>query len=114
MQLKEYPQAIAKAETKLMKLNQEIEIQSQLLSYLDAEIEKSIALDKDLKNEQQRKSKRLELQQSPDYLEIKTNLKEAKDNKDEQLITIKLLINQFSVAKLEAKSQIAGLELALN
>lgn len=114
MILSEYPSAIAQAERKLMKLSQEIEIQSQFLSYLDADIEKSIAANKELNNEQQRKSKRLELQQEPDYLEIKTNLKEAKDDKDEQLIKLNLLRNQFSVAKLEAKLQIAQLELALN
>ncbi len=114
MILSEYPEAIAQAEAKLLKLNQEIEIQSQLLSYLDTEIEKNIASNKDLKNDQQRKCKRLELQQEQDYLEIKTNLKEAKDDKDEQLIKLNLIRNQFSVAKLEAKLQIAQLELVLN
>ena len=106
-QLKTYPNTIANIEKKLLKLNQEIEVQAQLLSFLDCENEKLIRENKELKNEQQRKSKRLELKQQPDYLEVVSNLKEAKEQRD--LMTIKLNQgrNEFSVLKLELRMEIA-------
>ena len=108
--LKQYPKAIASVEEKLLKLNQEIAIENQLISFLDAELEKAIANDKELKNEQQRKTKRLELQQQPDYLEVKRKLTEIKEERDRQLIQLNQLRSEFSVMKLEVRMQIANLE----
>ncbi len=110
--LKQYPKAIASVEEKLLRLNQEIEIQNQLISFLDADIEKAIANDKDLKNEQQRKTKRLELQQQPDYLEVRRKLTEIKEERDFNLIKLNQLRSEFSVMKLELRMQIANLEAA--
>ena len=111
-QLKRYPTAIASVEEKLLKLALEIEIQTELLSFLDADIEKAIASDPQLKNDQARKAKRLELQQQPDYLEVKANLKEAKEDRDRTLIGFNQLRSEFSVLKLELRMQIASLEAA--
>ena len=108
--LKQYPKAIASVEEKLLKLNQEIAIENQLISFLDAELEKAIANDKELKNEQQRKTKRLELQQQPDYLEVKRKLTQVKEERDRQLIQLNQLRSEFSVMKLEVRMQIANLE----
>jgi hypothetical protein len=64
MKLNDYPQAIALLEEKILVVNREIEIQSELLSFMDGEIETAIASDNALKNEQNRKAKRLEMQPS--------------------------------------------------
>ncbi len=111
-QLKQYPKAIASVEEKLLKLNQEIEIQNQLISFFDADIEKTISDDKTLKNDQQRKSKRLELQQQPDYLEIRRKLTELKEQRERNVIQLNQLRSEFSVMKLELRMQIANLEAA--
>ena len=120
MKLNEYPNALSEAapsatantELKILGLSKEIEIQTERLGFMDAEIEKVIAQDKDLKNEQQRKTRRLELQQQPDYLQTKSALKEAKQTRDSWNISLNLLRNQFSVAKLEMRMAIAKLESA--
>lgn len=111
-QLKQFPKTIAKIEKQLLKLNQEIEIQHQLIGFLDADIEKVIADDKALKNDQQRKSKRLELQQQPDYLEVKRKLTELKEKRDLTSIQLNQSRSEFSVMKLELRMQIANLEVA--
>ena len=77
---------------------------------MDGEIELKIAFNKELKNEQQRKTKRLELKQEPDYLQVKAALTEATEKRDREVIQLNLLRNQFSVAKLEARQAIANLE----
>ena len=112
MKLNEYPNAIADTELKILGLSKEIEIQNERLSFMDAEIEMAIAADKTLKNEQQRKTRRLELQQEPDYLQTKSALKEAKQTRDSWNISLNLLRNQFSIAKLEMRMAIAKLESA--
>jgi hypothetical protein len=110
MKINEYPQAIARIEEKILVVSREVEIQTELLSFMDGEIETAIASDPQLKNEQQRKAKRLELQQQPDYLAAKSSLKEAKEQQARLAIMLNLLRNQFSAAKLEARLQIAQLE----
>lgn len=109
-QLKQYPSAIASVEKELLKLNGEIVIQNQLISFLNADLEKAIANDRELKNEQQRKTKRLELRQQPDYLEVQQKLIQITEKRDLTLINLNQLRNEFSVIKLELKAQIAHLE----
>lgn len=111
MKLPEFPQAIAHLEEKLFRASHEVEVQTELLSFMDREVEAAIAK-AGLKNEQHRKAKRLELQQEPDYLEVKANLKEAKEERERLTIQLNLLRNQFSVAKLEIKWAIASMESA--
>jgi hypothetical protein len=110
MKINEYPQAIALFEEKILVASREVEIQTELLGFMDGEIETAIASDKALKNDQNRQAKRLEMQQQPDYLEVKVNLKAAKEDRDRALIKLNLLRNQFLVAKLEYRMQIAQLE----
>jgi hypothetical protein len=110
VKLNEYPQAIALLEEKILVVSCEVEIQTELLGFMDGEIETAIASDSQLKNEQHRKAKRLELQQQPDYLAAKSSLKEAKEQQARLAIKLNLLRNEFSVMKLEYRMQIASLE----
>lgn len=108
--LNQFPLKISEAETKILNLDCEVNIHKEQLSFMDADIEAAIASDKELKNEQQRKTKRLELKQQPDYLQTKSALTKATEKRDKALIELNLLRNQFSVAKLEVRQAIASLE----
>ncbi len=105
-----FPEAIAEAEKIILNINCQLDICKEQLWFMDAEIEAEIAGNKELKNEQQRKMKRLELQQEPDYLDRKCQLKKIKEQLDRENIKLNLLRNQFTVAKLEARKAIADLE----
>ena len=108
--LNQFPLKIAEAETQILGLDRQVSIYKEQLSFMDGEIETAIALNKELKNEQQRKTKRLELKQEPDYLQAKAALTEATEKRDREVIQLNLLRNQFSVAKLEARQAIANFE----
>ncbi len=108
--LNQYPSAIASLEESLLQANLEVEIQSERLAFFDGEIEAVIASDSALKNEQQRKAKRLEKQQEPDYLEAKAALKDALLRRERLSIQLNQMRNEFSVAKLEARMKVANLE----
>ncbi|MGK7895079.1 MAG: hypothetical protein AB4372_16025 [Xenococcus sp. (in: cyanobacteria)] len=110
LKLNQFPNKIAEAETKILGLAHQVTIHKENLSFMDGEIELAIAFNKELKNEQQRKTKRLELKQEPDYLQAKASLTEATEKRDKAQIELNLIRNQFSVAKLEMRQKIANLE----
>lgn len=110
MKLGQYPKAIAQAEEALLTAMIDVEVQTELLGFMDGEIELTIASNEGLKNEQQRKAKRLELQQQPDYLQVLLSLKEAKKDRERLQIKLNFLRNEFSVTKLEERKAIASLE----
>ncbi len=74
------------------------------------EVEKAIADDATLKNDNQRKAKRLELQNKPDYSQMIANILKAKDKINHLEIELNLSNNRFSVAKLRSRHEIANLE----
>ena len=74
------------------------------------EVEKAIADDGTLKNDTQRKAKRLELQNKPDYSQMITSILKAKDKINHLEIELNLSNNRFSVAKLRSRHEIANLE----
>ena len=73
------------------------------------EVEKAIADDTTLKNDTQRKAKRLELQNKPDYSQMITSIVKAKDKINHLEIELNLSNNRFSVAKLRSRHEIANL-----
>jgi hypothetical protein len=73
------------------------------------EVEKAIASDDTLKNDNQRKAKRLELQNKPDYSQMITSIVKAKDKINHLEIELNLSNNRFSVAKLRSRHEIANL-----
>jgi hypothetical protein len=109
--LNQFPLKISEVETKILNLDRQVNIYKEQLSFMDADIEVAIALSQELlKNEQQRKTKRLELKQEPDYLQTKSQLTKVTEKRDKALIELNLLRNQFSVAKLEIRQAIAKYE----
>jgi hypothetical protein len=73
------------------------------------EVEKAIASDDTLKNDNQRKAKRLELQNKPDYSQMIANILKSKDKINHLEIELNLSNNRFSVAKLRSRHEIANL-----
>lgn len=112
MQLDDYPKAIAQLQAQILKLDQQIRTLNESAVVFLAAIDRHIAFDVTLKNDNQRKAKRVELMEtSPDYIEASLALKYAQDKRGELDIELQLLRNQFSLLKLDRRETIARLEL---
>jgi multidrug resistance efflux pump len=110
MNLADYPLAIAKLERRILKTSKCIRRCQTHLEQLSVMIEQAIATDLDLKNEQQRKAKRLELLSTSDYQSAQRVLQTYGDRRAALEINLTLLKNRFSVAKLEQRAAIAQME----
>jgi regulator of replication initiation timing len=110
--LSEFPQQLADLAQQLHEADKVIRQRQQQLDTLTAEIEQAIAGDRDLKNEQQRKAKRLELTTSTAYQQAQAALQTAQDERHQLHIQYRLIADRFTVAKLITRERIASLELA--
>ncbi len=111
MKLIDYPIAIAEKQRHFLQIEQNIRRLQDILNRLAAEIDTAIAFDNTLKNDAQRKAKRLELMQASDYRRAAANLQMTQDERAEIEIDLNLLRNQFSVLKLQLREAIAAREL---
>jgi hypothetical protein len=111
MKLLEYPAAIAESQRQLLRADQRIRRMQDILNNMTAEIDTAIAFDPNLKNDAQRKAKRLELMQAVEYRKAVANLQIAYDQRTEIEIDLGLLRNQFSALKLEMREAITAREL---
>jgi hypothetical protein len=110
MELTEFPQAIADLQTEHLKAEQTVRHWQSQVDRVIGEIESTIAFEKSLTNEAQRKAMRLELMQQTEVQTAMETLQLAQDQKTERAIQLELLRNQFSVAKLAERRAIAQLE----
>ena len=113
MKLVDYPATIAERQRDLLQADQRIRRLQDVLNRLTADIDTTIAFDTELRNDAQRKAKRLELMSSAEYRKAAANLQIAQDERAEVEIDLSLLRNQFSVLKLEKREAIAIRELQL-
>ena len=67
MRLLDYPATIAQKQRELLQSEQHIRRLQDILNRLTAEVDTTIAFDSDLRNDAQRKAKRLELMKTSDY-----------------------------------------------
>ena len=111
MKLIDYPAEIAEKQRQLLRAEQHLRRLQDILNRLTAEIDTAIAFDSDLKNDAQRKAKRLELMRSAEFRKAIANLQIAEDERAEMEIDLALLRNQFSVLKLQLREAIAAREL---
>jgi hypothetical protein len=112
MKLNEYPVAIAQAQRQTLALDQELIGLQETVSFLMMEVEKQVIADANLTNDAKRKARRLELQQSdPDFYRASIDLKKAQAKREALGIELQLLLNQFSVLKLEERRAIALMEM---
>ncbi|QQE64136.1 hypothetical protein GFS31_08150 [Leptolyngbya sp. BL0902] len=73
-----------------------------------AEIERTIAEDSSLKNDQQRKAKRSELMQGEAYQTAQQRLQKAQEDYQSLKIDRQLAMNQFEAAKLMVQAHLAA------
>lgn len=112
MQLNDYPKAIARAQCQILKLDQQIRTLNQSAAVFLAVIERDVAFDINLRNDAQRRAKRMELMETRlDYVEASLALKYAQDKRTEKEIELLLLRNQLSLLKFDRREMIARLEL---
>jgi hypothetical protein len=113
MKLNQYPKKIAQLRQELLELELELESLTELVKSYEAEIEKTIAFDKELTNESQRKAKKVAMKADPtkDYYQLAQVLRKKREEREIKAIDLELIRNQFSLAKLEKRQEIAQLEL---
>lgn len=110
----DYPDAIARIQRQVLDLDQHLIGLTESVKIFEAEIDKEIAFDATLKNEAQRKARRIELQQTDgDYYAASRLLKETKEKREMLAIELELLRNQFAILKLEKREAIARLEIEI-
>jgi len=115
MKLNEYPAAIAQVQRQILTLDQQLIGLQETVSVLAMEVEKRVIADGSLTNDTKRKARRLELQQSdPDFYRASIDLKEAQAKRETLGIELQLLLNQFSVLKLEERRAIAMMEMHIS
>ena len=112
MQLNEYPQAIADLQQELLHIEQHLRQSRESVAFCLNAIDRAIAFNQELKNDQQRKAKRTDLmERDSDLIKSSTELKRLEDVKAELEIDLSLLRNTFSLLKLERREAIAQMEL---
>lgn len=111
--LNQYPELIAAAERKLLENSQDLRVAQQTFDSLMAEIDLAIAQDPDLKNEAQRKAMKAQILTDPTSRSALDSVQAVQDRRAELQIQLNLLNNQFAVAKIEARDQIAQKMLAV-
>ena len=106
--LTDFPEAIAFYMRELLSIEDQITPIKDELTELESEFDATVAFDCELRNDTQRKARRSELQAKHCwYQELSAMLKNLTHQKQETLIHLELRRNQFTVAKLEARSAIA-------
>lgn len=112
LQLGQYPDAIANLQRQLLKADRQVRQLSESVMILTAAIDCQIAFDTSLKNDAQRKARRLELiGTDSDYITASVALRAAQDQRESLLIELQLLRNQFSILKLDRQDAIAAKQL---
>jgi hypothetical protein len=112
MQLNQYPKAIAEAQSQVIRLQQQVRSLKEAIAREEAAIDQEVAFNADLKNDAQRKAKRAELTaQSVLWADLHDALTQDEGQLRDEEIKLGLLLNTFSVLKLERREAIAQLEL---
>lgn len=110
MTLADYPAAIATQQIKLVNLRKDLRICQEEQKRLIAAIKGKVANDSELKNDTQRKARESELMQSDEDLQLNQRiLNELQDDIAVEEINLDLLVNQFSVLKIEVRERTASL-----
>ncbi len=108
MQLSHYPTAIAQAAQRANEIDSQLLAVQQVIHWVEGNAERVAAFELELKNDNQRKARRFELlltnQEYQKAVDTSIRLTGEKAN---ALAHLEYLRNQFSVAKLEARSAIA-------
>lgn len=108
MQLSHYPAAIAQAAQRANELDSQLMAVQQHINREEGNADRAAAFELDLKNDTQRKARRFEvLLTNQEYQTALNTLMRLTAEKANALAHLEYVRNQFSVAKLEARSAIA-------
>jgi hypothetical protein len=110
MKLNQYPQAILESSKILIKAERTAKAAKVKLDEMTGQIEAEIAFDVELKNDAQRKARRVELTQQLDYKALVDSHRTAAERFEDLQVDHAFLERSFSVAKLEARQAIATTE----
>jgi hypothetical protein len=113
MRLKSYPKAIAQKQQEILVQDQQIRKAQVVVDRFEAEVEKAIAFNDQLKNELQRKVTKTEMLQDQGYLAAIAELQGLQDQRSLLVIELQLLQNQFTLGKLDIRASIALQEAAI-
>jgi predicted GIY-YIG superfamily endonuclease len=113
MKLIDYPEAIADLQRRILNHEQQMRLVQDSLDKLNGEIETTIAFDKTLTNDAQRKAQRLKFQEDETYHMALLEARAVQDEKTRLQIELDLLRGQFAVLKLEMRSVIVQQEAAI-
>lgn len=108
MQLNQYPKAIAAQQTRILNMRKDLRLAEDTQKTLMTGIKRSVAIDSSLKNDTMRKAAELELMQ--DDLDLQMNiatLAELKEAIALEEIALELLLNEFTVQKIEVRERTA-------
>jgi len=111
MKLTGYPDAIAHSQHTLLRAERTTRSTKTKLDEIISQIDVAIAFDGELKNDAQRKAKKADLLKSDAYLDIFEAYRVEAEKWEDLEVDHQLLLNRFSVAKLETREAIAHLEL---
>jgi hypothetical protein len=108
MQLTHYPSAIAQAVQRVNEIDSQLMAVQQQVNRFEGSADRMAAFEPDLKNDAQRKARRFDvLLINPEYQKAMNTLMQLTTEKANALAHLEYLRNQFSVAKLEARLNIA-------
>jgi len=108
MQLSHYPTAIAQAAQRVNEIDSQLLAVQQVINRLEGHADRVAAFEPELKNDNQRKARRFEvLLTNQEYQKAVDTSLRLTGEKANALAHLEYLRNQFSVAKLEARSAIA-------
>ncbi|HEY9621243.1 MAG TPA: hypothetical protein V6C78_12785 [Crinalium sp.] len=108
MKLNEYPKAIAQAAQGINELDRQIAQLRQDIAHQEGRADLVVAFETTLKNDNQRRARRFEiLDENPEYQALQFKLIHLATQKANAIAHLEYLRNQFSVARLEARSAIA-------
>jgi pyruvate formate-lyase activating enzyme-like uncharacterized protein len=112
MNLSKYPAAIAQLQTRILNASAQMRQHRETTAFCLNAIDKAIAFDDSLKNEQQRKATRHQMIETDmDYLVSMRGQRQAEELLTKLEIELELKRSEFSVLKLQAREHIASLEL---
>ena len=111
MNLSTFPHAIATAQTKLVKITNDLANIRRNVSTEEFEIDKAIAFSTDFKNDAQRKTAKVQmLQESAKYQELTALFDSINEKYQLADIDLQLVKNHFAIGKLEMRERIADKE----
>jgi hypothetical protein len=111
LKFEEYPKSIAEIQNKINANLEKCEGLKLQINEINAIIDGQVAFDDSLKNEQQRKSRKLEIiSEDSDYASLSSILMRYEWGRKELIVELEKRQNEFTILKLAKREAIATME----